>query len=524
MTLTDLQQSIPLPNVPGSVIRVNSAMLIMGPTGSGKTALLATLMEWMYQTYGKKSRLVTTDGGGFPTRIQGLMQKGIAQVWRARTRDLPDGSLSFETCLRAAQGWWPRRLNHRTGECPPGEPLVPPITERYAMHCPDGHRIKTVPFQNLLTPQMCPTCRVHTTKENMKVAKTAGQTKGFEEIGLVCFDGLSSMLSWMLSDMGQRAGRLELKGEEGAIGGKIASGDLRLGGNTRSHVGFAQSRAEELALNSLSIPYLLHPPVWTALTDEATDEGGLSIKGPKLAGHARTADAPSWFGDCLETAVLKDEKERRVYRLYLAEYVDEVGCRHLCKNRADPGSLPPYLEDPPLESGRERETAFTSFNLGLFRQLQDKALERTTADMDEKYPNAPGAAEGWVEVGEGTAVALAAAGELKTAPEPAPPGGAGVTAGSPSPAPSAPPAAPAVRPKAPPAPKAKAPVGRPVAGTTKAVPPVGGPKVATAPAAPTAPAPPAAQAAPAGGWAPPSAPRPPAPAPRMRPQTKGGTT
>lgn len=518
----------------GKVIRVNSAMLIMGPTGSGKTSLLATLFEHVYQTTGKLSRLVTTDGGGFPTRIQGLMQKGITQVWRARTRDLPDGSLSFETCLRSAQGWWPQRLNPRTGECRPGERLVPPITERYDMYCPSDHLIKTVPFQALLTPAMCPTCRVHTTKENMRVTKTAGQTKGFENIGVVAFDGLSSMISWMLSDMGQRSGRLELKGEEGAIGGKIISGDLKLGGNTRSHVGFGQSRAEELALNSLSIPYLVHPPVWTALTDEATDEGGLSVKGPKFAGHARTADAPSWFGDCLEAAVVKDDRDRRVYRLYLSEYVDEAGCRHLCKHRGAPGTLPPYLEDPPID-GNEAQTAFTGFNLGLFRQLQDKALERTLADLDAKYPDAPGVAEGWVEVGEG-------GGAPASMPEPVAANPAAVP-GSPAPTPSgsqgaqAKPAAPAQA--AAKAPAAPAPAARPAPAQAKPggkapaaspAPKAAQAAVQAAPAQPAQPAPaqpapappvqapPTAQKPPQKAWAPPGAPRAPAPAPRLRPQ------
>lgn len=512
----------------GKIVRVNSAMLIMGPTGSGKTSLLGTLMEYVWETFRHTTHFVTVDGGGFPTKIQGLIHKGICRVWRARTRDLPDGSLSFETCLRAAQGWWPRRLNALTGECPPGVQLVPPITEKYDMYCPQGHLVKSVPFQALLTPAMCPTCKIHTTKENMRVTKASQQTKGFEDVGAVMFDGLTSMLSWMLSDMGQRSGRLELKGEEGAIGGKVISGDLKLGGNTRSHVGFAQSRAEELVLNSLSIPYLDVPPVFTALTMEATDEGGLSIRGPKLAGRARTDEGPSWFGNCLETEVRKTDKDERQYRVNLSEYTDDTGVRHLCKHRAAPGTMPPFLEDPPIASGSEAETAFTNFNLGLFVQLLDKALEQTLADMDAKYPDAPGVAAGWVEVGEGTAAAPAAA---ETHSEPEPGGASNATAGSPSPASSTGPApkAPAAL-TAPPAPKAgvaakpapkKAPVGRPA--------PVPAPAPAAAPVAThaptqtaTAPPPPTGSvqttvSAPTRAWAAPSAPRPPAPSPRLRP-------
>ncbi len=531
------------------LVRVNSAMLIMGPTGSGKSSLLATLAIYVWESFGKVTHWVTTDGGGFPTITQGLIQAGIVRVWRARTRDLPDGSLSFETCLRAAQGWWPKRLNALTGECPPGVQLVPPITERYVMSCPNGHVVKTVPFPALLTPAMCPTCKQHTTKENMLVTKTAGQTKGFEDVGAVVFEGLTSKLSWMLSDMGQRAGRLELKGEEGAIGGKIISGDLKLGGSTRSHVGFAQSRAEELVLNSLSIPNLVVPPVWTALTMEATDEGGLSIRGPKLAGKARTDEGPSWFGNCFETAVIKTDKDERQFRLYLSEYTDAEGVRHLVKHRGAPGTMPPYVEDAPI-GPEEKTTAFTGFNLGVVLQMLDKALEDTVATLAGKYPDAPGVAEGWVEVGE-PAMAAAAGGAPSAGPTV--PGAVTPAAGTGDavPAPATPPTPQAAKPpvaRAPLAPvqKPKGPVGRPVVAAKPATP---APAAPAAPVEPGEPAPlasapavtaippvsPAAQApqatagqpgqqtnspATAKAWAPPSAPRPPAQAPRLRPQAK----
>lgn len=505
MTLTDLQSSNPAPGV--GRVRTNSSMLIMGPTGSGKSSLLGTGMEYVWETFQMLTHFVTVDGGGFPTKIQGLIQKGICIPWRARTRDLPDGSLSFETCLRAAQGWWPKRLNHLTGECPPGVALVPPITERYEMYCPNRHLVKVVPFQSLLTPAMCPTCKTHTTKENMQVLKTAGQTKGFEQVGAVMFDGMTSMLSWMLSDMGQRAGRLELKGEEGAIGGKIISGDLKLGGNTRSHVGFAQTRAEELVLNSLSIPGLVIPPIFTALTMESTDEGGLSIRGPKLAGRARTDEGPSWFGNCVETGVVKTDKDERQYRLYLSEYTDSEGVRHLCKHRGAPGTMPPLLEDPPI-AGAEAETAFTGFNLGIFIQLLDKALEQTLKDMDQKYPDAPGVAEGWVEVGE-TALASPAA---------APPVADRVATPAPTPASPSAPGAQAPKPaapKAPPAPVArgKTVVGKPVVGAKPLASNAAGDSVGAQQPASTSTA-----AVQPKSWAPPGAPRPPAPAPRLRPQ------
>lgn len=545
---------------PGKTTNVNSATMIMGPTGSGKTALLATLAIWVWLNYRKVTRFYTTDGGGFPDMMQALIQRGIVQGWRLRTRDTGDGSLSFETCLRAAQGWWPESINPSTCETEPNVKLIAPMTEAYAMHCPNDHLIKTVPYQSLLTPQMCPVCKTHTTKANMKVAKTTVRTPGFEHVGAVMYDGITSMLSWMLQDMSQRAGRMELKGEEGSIGGKIISGDLKLGASTRSHVGFAQSRSEELALNALSIPGLVVPPIFTALTLETVDDGGLSVRGPKLAGRAKTDEAPAWFGNCLETAVVKDDKDQRIFRLYCNEFVDAAGVRHLVKHRGAPGSLPDYLEDPPLKQGQERATAFSGFNLGNFFELSAQGLTATLADFDARFPDAPGVPAGLVTVGSGAAptgegpaavAAAAPAGGAPVAPAaatPAPPKAAApkprMPAAKPTPAPAAP-AAPAPAPAqaltapaqpvvptpgpepAQPAEPEAAPAASAAAepqNSSAAVPPSAEALVeaaahevdatiaaAVAPQASAS----AAPSAKPGGWARPAAPRPPAAAPRV---------
>jgi hypothetical protein len=534
-------------------VHVNSATLIMGVTGAGKSALLATLAEYVWETYHLVTLLYSSDGGGFPAKIQALMQSGIMRVWRMRTRDLADGSLSFETCARACQGWWPKVINPRTGETAPGVQLVPPITEVHQMFCPNGHLVRTVPFASMMTPILCPACRVMTDKTNMRTAKSSARTKGFEQVGAVCYDGLSSMLSWLLSDMGQRAGRLELKGEEGAIGGKIISGDMKFGGNTRSHVGFAQSRGEDLVLSTLGIPYLVVPPTFTALTMEVDDEGGLSVRGPKIAGRAKTDEAPQWFGNCLEARVVKDDKDRRVYELVLSEFVDDAGVRHLAKNRADPGVLPAVLSDEALEPGKEHDTAFKNFNLGVFFRLLDEGLARSMAEIAQQYPDAPGLPDGLAEVGESVAAPVAespsgspgipAPGSKAGAASPSAPtsgrgaaaspsGRPGVKAGTPAPvaapapapAPVAAPAPPPVAAARPAAPRT-APRPSPQAQTAAAAPapaPMGGPAIGpagTLPAAgpkPVTPAP--AVGSPqsmAPGWAKPAAPRPPAPAPRV---------
>lgn len=525
---------------------------------SGKSSLIHTLARYVWRRWHKVTRYYTSDGGGFPAKIQELQAAGIIEVFRMLTRDAPEGGLSFETCYRSCQGWWPKRIVPSTGEVPPGVEMVPPIIFRYTMICPAGHPVKSVPAQSLLTPSPCPTCKIMTTAQNMRVEQSVQPNKGFEHVGAVAFDGLTSMLAWELREMGQRAGRMELKGEEGAIGGKVVSGQLKFGGTTRSHVGFAQTRGEELAHLTLGIPNLVVPPIFTALTHEDVDDRGLSIKGPKIAGRAKTDEAPQWFGNVLETAKIPaldgSNGEQRV--LYLSEFTDTNGVRHLLKNRAAPGTLPAMLVDP-IGGDADSSLAFSQVDLGLFFQLLDDALEKSVAETILEFPDAPGMQEGFVEIGDATA-AIAAA-PMPTGPQgpttmsaPAP-GGTGVAPKAPAPAPRGrKPATPAVAPiaaapagNATPASGGEATAQLPAAATLEMEPPlplepvapivvapVQAPPIVAKPAPPlarpTVPAAPAAtrMAPPAGARPPgngptaslgvrgPSAPRPPAGAPR----------
>lgn len=381
----------------------------MGPTGTGKTSLIATLAEYVWATHGKVTLYYSSDGGGFPTIVQALINRGIVRLWRLRTR-----GLSFETTYRASQGWWPSRIDPQSGETEAGVRLVPPMTQVFVMRCAAGHELRRVPFQAMLLPVFCPQCQQQITLQTAQVSQSAHRTKGFELVGAVAYDSLSSMSNWWQHDLQQKQGSLELKGEASAIGGIVQSGDMKFGGGNRAQVGFAQTRAEELALNALGIPGLVVPPIFTSLTLETSDEGGLPIRGPKLAGRAKTDEAPQWFGNCLETMVKKNEDGQDVYRLNLVEYVDEQGLRHLCKNRAAPGTMPAYLEDA---AGQP----FSQFNLGVFFRLLEVALQKTEAEIAAKYPNAPGLAAGMAEYGEGATAGSAAPTAPVTAPTSTPP-------------------------------------------------------------------------------------------------------
>lgn len=393
---------------------INSATLLMGPTGTGKSSLLATAAEYEWETYGRETWLASCDGGGWPAKVQALVRQGIMRVWRMRLRGEP-----LETMVRAAAGWWPSRIDPRTGETDPAVKLVRPVTIRYEMYCPDGHLVKAVTVQAQLAPTaVCPTCKKSVDKASMRVEKVITVTQGFESRGAMAFDSLTSAGSWIMAQLEHEKSLGNLRGEEGALGGIIRSGEMSFGSSNRSHYGQAQSRIEQMVLESLSVPGLDLPPLFTALLLETVDEGGLSIRGPKFPGKAKTDEAPQWFGNTLESMKVKNADGHEVFRLYLQEYIDEAGVRHLCKNRGIPGTMPAYLEDPP-----ESALAFSQFNLGVFFRLLDVGVQKAEDQAAAKYPNAPGVPEGMMTFGGAETIPPSTPSPVAalTTPRPAPP-------------------------------------------------------------------------------------------------------
>lgn len=356
--------------------QTNTATLIMGPTGSGKSSLIATLARYVYAKYGKVTLLYSCDGGGIPMEIQKLVAAGIVRLWRMYTRDPGNWQkLAWDTMLKASQGWWPMEINPATGESPVGTRLMPPLATLHTMLCPNGHVVKQTTKSHELTPTTCPQCMSLVNDINMRVERTSKQPKFFEEVGAMCFDGITSMCAWGEADLGDRAGRSEIGGMDGAVGGKIISGDTRLGQTTMSHVGFTQQQARAIVLNTQGIPNLVVPPVFTALTLDATVEG-TRVCGPQISGKAKTDVAPQWFGNCLEAEKREPSPGKYQFRLWLNQWRDPQGVVHLCKNRASPGVLPDYLEDPTLQgNASDKQTAFTRFSLSVFFELLQAALD-----------------------------------------------------------------------------------------------------------------------------------------------------
>ena len=379
--------------------RIFTATMVLGVPGAGKTSLLATFARYLWETHQRVLLLYSWDGGAIPTDLQKLMRQGLIRFWRARTRSAE--GLGIETLYQATKGYWPRSINAETGETSPGVDLVPPVTALYTVACrKTGEKLATLPTVGVITPTWCPACKTLHPLAELNIAETVKRTVGFEMVGGVAYDGLTSMTNEVLSFMDHARGQGQVGGEKSAFGGVILSGSIKLGGTNRADIGLGQSRGREFVNNSLSIPYLVEGPVFTALSMEATDEGGLPIVGAKLPGRAATDEASSWFGNVFEMGKSADEAGKERFTLFLRPFTDAQNRRHLLKTSSSPTGLPDMLVDP-------IDAPWAQANLGLVFKLLDQDLQRALA---EEIPGAPGMAQTPTSYGETFSVTPAPAG------------------------------------------------------------------------------------------------------------------
>lgn len=371
----------PIVATPRPQRRLFTATLVLGVPGAGKTSLLAGFAEYLWETYRRVLCLYSWDGGAIPTVVQRYMKLGLIRFWRVRTRSA-DG-LGIETLYLASKGYWPRKINPETGESSPAVDLVPPKTTRYTVTClRTGVILAQLPNRSVVGPTFCESCRTMHPLHELHVAEDVHRTPGFEQVGGVAFDGLTSMTGVVLEFMDQARGQGQIGGEKSSFGGTVVSGSVKLGGNNRADVGFGQSRGQQFVNNSLSIPDLVEGPIFTALSMEASDEGGLAIVGPKLPGRAATDEAGAWFGNVSEVGLLLDDAGKEHHALYTRPFTDKQGRRHLLKTSASPTGVPDVLIDP-------IEAPWSQASLGVLFRLLDEDLRRALA---QEMPGTPGIA------------------------------------------------------------------------------------------------------------------------------------
>ena len=122
--------------------------------------------------------------------------------------------------------------------------LVPPVTTQYLVRARrPASRSAKLPARHLVGPTYCTPCKTLHSVAELTVTEDVHRTHGFELVGGVAFDGLTSMCNVVMEHMDHARGQGQIGGEKSAFGGVVTSGSIKLGGNNRADVGFGAERA-----------------------------------------------------------------------------------------------------------------------------------------------------------------------------------------------------------------------------------------------------------------------------------------
>lgn len=370
------------------ISQANAVTGIVGDTGTGKTSLIVSATEYCWSRYHRISRVYVADPGGFGNKMLRMIRLGIVEVYNPTNHVEP-----FETMENLSKGWWPEVILDRyTGLAAPDVRLVPPVRTEWAVYCKEGHLVKRTEHKKILDgfSLQCPECKLITNPSNWSdVQEIVVRAPGVEHVGLYAFESGTSLSDWAMEDMANTAALNAPGTKDGnalsGTGARIVSGAYAFGANTQQHYGFAQNSVRRWIKNSRIIPGMVVPPIWSFLLQRGTDENAnMAVFGPKIAGSAKTAEIPSWMGNCLHSEIVTSPKGERKYRLWLTNHMAPgTNIPYLAKTRAEPGDLPPYLEDD------DGEAPFSKFSLSYFFDQLERALDKHANQDAVDFPDAP---------------------------------------------------------------------------------------------------------------------------------------
>lgn len=261
--------------------------LITGDSGSGKTTLLRTAAKYIYKTTKKKSRVYAADPGGYEP-LRSLIDLGIVEVWYLPMTDV---KWTLDLIRKATQGYW------------------------------------------------------YNAEKQTIVKPTVGTA--LNDVGGFFFEGLRAFGERLIAYMADRVAEggpsigkaadapfwLEERDVEAE---KDAAKAYRLGGNSPTHYQAVQNELYARVDESSYIPGAVKV-IWTSTEQKDLDEKTkMPIYGPALAGKAKTADIPRWFGNYLtiEQRRQQDGSIKRILHTSLwNEQVVGIKIEHLNKTR-----------------------------------------------------------------------------------------------------------------------------------------------------------------------------------------------
>jgi len=222
-----------------------NTMVIYGPTGSRKTSQIGEFAKYIYEKTGKKTRLLSADGGGWGP-IQDLINAGIIEAWRVVEEKDPKAAI-----IAASQGAWPKEL--KNGLRVMGTPVATPS-----------------PIQR---------------KEFLK------------DVAGYAVEGWTSIAALVMGDTVSKGQKIS-QDIVGRFEEQTEFGNMTFGAPSMSHYGFAQRFILDIIRNFSGLP--MERVLYTALEGKGEDKlSKITQYGPATAGGAQTAAIPQYVGDCL---------------------------------------------------------------------------------------------------------------------------------------------------------------------------------------------------------------------------------
>lgn len=401
ITPTTTPVAIDLQQVNQVANQANAVTGVYGISGSGKSNLVDTAIEYTWETFKMLSLIYAADLGGFGNKRLALIRAGIARVYDPRNHVDP-----FATMELISLGAWPETMiDPERGFADPHVKLILPRRIVSVLYCPQGHEVARDENDARLGAVLhtCPTCNTLTNFTNAsKVDKVIVRSGLFKGVGFRSYDSLTSLNEWGMADLQDQSakGTLPASGERGGsllgAADALRSGEFTFGSSSVGQYGFLQNRTYGWLSNIRKIPDQRVPAVATFHVEQSKGDettGGEMLYGPKIAGNARTGAMGGWLGNLVHATKepFSAGDPTLVYRLWLTNHIDPRDTRkipYIAKHRGTPLGMTDYLEDKP---GSE---PWSGFSLKvLFTKLQEQ-LDHLDADARKKYPDAPAYAMG----------------------------------------------------------------------------------------------------------------------------------
>lgn len=240
------------PSAPGDLVispeaaaeMLFNTMVIYGPTGTRKTSQIGEFAKYIYAKTGKKTRLLSADGGGWGP-IQDLVNAGIIEPWRIATEaHMPS------VIMAASRGAWPKTLVNGLRKSGP-----------------------------------------------VYVPSAGDVSKALSDVGAYAVEGWLSIATALMANVVDKGRKIN----EDVVSKWTENtefGEFSFGAPSRGHYGYAQKTILDMIRNFSGLP--LERILYTSL--EARGEDKISketVFGPAVAGKAITSTIPQFVGDCL---------------------------------------------------------------------------------------------------------------------------------------------------------------------------------------------------------------------------------